>query len=86
MRTISSYVLACGTSSGSTPQMSAICLYVRGTSVSTRIGTLGRCDATMRALNPLFVNTMSAGDASIRTAALLAAAIANSVDTAVPRG
>src|SRR5256885_178252 len=54
-------------------------------SVSTRIGTLGRCDAMMRALNPLFVNTITHGALSICTAALLAAAIANSVETVVVR-
>ena len=38
-------------------------------SVNTRIGTLGRCDATTRALKPLFVKTMSAGALSMPTAA-----------------
>lgn len=61
MRTISSYELVCGTSSTITPHTLASWRYVRGTSVRTRIGTPDRLEATMRALDPLLVNTMSTG-------------------------
>src|SRR5580704_14058373 len=79
--TISSYVVQWATRCGTTPQTSASCRYVCGMSVSARIGTLGRCDETTRALNPPLVNTTTSGVASIRCAAIVAAAIASSVAT-----
>ena len=78
--TISSYVSQCGTSSGITPHTSASWRYVRS-AVREHENRHARAGATRRCARekPLFVKTMSAGRVELRTAAVAAAAIANSV-------